>query len=75
MLGTVIYELLIGRPPFYSEDFGELYQNIKKGSLCFPSKLSKEVKNLITVINKIMSSKFTFNRNFLINVQKKDLEL
>jgi len=47
-IGTVLYELLTGRPPHYSEDFGKLYHNITKGNIVFPPKMSKEVKNLLT---------------------------
>ena len=49
-VGTVLYELLTGRPPHYSEDFGKLYHNITKGNIVFPPKMSKEVKNLLTVL-------------------------
>lgn len=32
-LGTVMYELLVGEPPFFHEDISILYQNIKQGKI------------------------------------------
>lgn len=34
--GVVMYELLIGDPPFFTNDINKLYSNIKKGKLVFP---------------------------------------
>lgn len=51
-LGAVLYEMLVGEPPFYNEDIPKLYKNVKEGKLTFPNDISKEAKNLLTVMNK-----------------------
>lgn len=40
-LGTLLYEMLTGLPPFYDEDIPTMYQNILKNPLKFPSFLDK----------------------------------
>ena len=40
-LGTLLYEMLTGLPPFYDEDIPTMYQNILKNPLKFPSFLEK----------------------------------
>ena len=47
--GVVIYELLTGEPPFYSDDLEGLYKLIKRGNLKFPEdrNFSAGVKDLI----------------------------
>ena len=47
LLGTLLYEMIIGIPPFYSQDRNELFYNIKKGKLRVPAGLSQECKNLL----------------------------
>jgi serum/glucocorticoid-regulated kinase 2 len=39
-IGTVFYELLIGEPPYYSDDIPTMYKQIKEGTLKFPGKIS-----------------------------------
>lgn len=34
--GVVMYELLVGEPPFFTEDINRLYSNIRSGILKFP---------------------------------------
>ena len=48
LLGVVIYEMLVGIPPFYSENKAEIFENIDKGSLKFPAYVGKEAKALLT---------------------------
>ena len=39
-IGAVLYEFLIGEPPYFSDDIPTLYRNIKEGKLKFPKNLS-----------------------------------
>ena len=51
-LGIILYEFLVGIPPFYSETTPEIFQNIMKGNIPWPSnedeQLSPEAVDLIT---------------------------
>lgn len=51
-LGVIIYTLVIGKPPFETENVKETYKRIKSCSFKFPDhvKASDEVKDLITKI-------------------------
>jgi serine/threonine protein kinase len=49
-IGVVLYEMLVGIPPFYNDNITILYQNISKGKLKVPKYLSKNVKNLLNKI-------------------------
>ena len=46
-LGTLIYEMLTGLPPFYSQNVNIMYQKILTGELRFPSYISLEAKSLL----------------------------
>jgi serine/threonine protein kinase len=46
-LGAVLYELLVGLPPYYTENIKKLYENIKGANLQIPNYLSPEAKNLL----------------------------
>ncbi|CAF3645275.1 unnamed protein product [Rotaria sordida] len=46
-LGSVIYEMLCARPPFYSRDVNEMYDNILNRSLRFIGNVSDRAKNII----------------------------
>eukprot|EP01104_Vermistella_antarctica_P002448 TRINITY_DN12692_c0_g1_i1.p1 TRINITY_DN12692_c0_g1~~TRINITY_DN12692_c0_g1_i1.p1 ORF type:complete len:442 (+),score=157.22 TRINITY_DN12692_c0_g1_i1:237-1562(+) len=47
-LGTLIYEMLTGLPPFYSQNINIMYQKILNGELRFPSYVSPEAQHLLT---------------------------
>jgi len=49
-IGTVLYEMLVGSPPYYDEHIPTLYKNIQEGNLQFPACVSKNAENLIRVI-------------------------
>jgi len=46
-LGVLIYEMLVGYPPFYSEDRMALYQKILAGKVDYPRHVSRQAKDLI----------------------------
>ena len=51
-IGVVLYEMLVGIPPYYNENIQVLYENIKKGKLKIPKHLSKAARNiLVKVLN------------------------
>lgn len=47
-VGTIIYEMLTGLPPFYTEDEENMYTKIMTAELEFPPFLSYEVTDLIS---------------------------
>ncbi|KAL6074517.1 Serine/threonine-protein kinase Sgk2 [Balamuthia mandrillaris] len=46
-LGTLMYEMLTGLPPFYSQNINIMYQKILAGELRYPSYVSKAAKSLL----------------------------
>ena len=47
--GTVLYEMVVGSPPYYDDDLKVMYRNIDEGNLQFPSNLSLDAQDLIRV--------------------------
>ena len=47
VLGAILYEMMIGTPPYYSSDRNLLYRNIKRGELRFPIDISEDAQDLI----------------------------
>ena len=47
LLGVVLYEMLIGVPPYFSVDRQQLFANIERGKLRIPTSLSSEAKDLL----------------------------
>ena len=46
-LGTLVFEMLTGLPPFYSRNINHMYEKILKAELRCPSYLPSDVKGLI----------------------------
>lgn len=46
-IGVVLYEMLVGIPPFYNDNIKVLYENIEKGKLKVPKYLSPKAKKLL----------------------------
>jgi len=46
-LGTLMFEMLTGLPPFYSPNINIMYQKILSGELRFPSYISSEAQSLL----------------------------
>lgn len=51
-LGILIYELLVGHPPFQSKSPSRLTEKILLGDICFPPFIDKDAKDLITQLLK-----------------------
>lgn len=49
-LGTLIYEMLTGLPPFYSQNINIMYQKILNGELRFPSYIAPEARSLLEAV-------------------------
>eukprot|EP01129_Flabellula_baltica_P002945 TRINITY_DN12817_c0_g1_i1.p1 TRINITY_DN12817_c0_g1~~TRINITY_DN12817_c0_g1_i1.p1 ORF type:complete len:452 (+),score=130.24 TRINITY_DN12817_c0_g1_i1:59-1357(+) len=46
-LGTLMYEMIVGIPPFYSKSISVMYQKIMEGPLRFPEGMSEDVMDLL----------------------------
>jgi len=46
-IGAILFEMLTGKPPYYSEQIPILYNNIKRATLHFPRGISPDAKDLI----------------------------
>ena len=51
LLGVLLYEMLIGIPPYFTKNREQLFQNIQRGPLLIPSCLSEEAKKLLIAVN------------------------
>jgi len=51
LLGVVLYEMLVGLPPYYAHSQAQLFENIKHAKLKFPRNLSIEVILLLKGVN------------------------
>lgn len=49
-IGAVLYELLIGQPPFFTPEIGEMFRRIREGKVEFPKNISPHAKDLIKVL-------------------------
>ena len=46
-MGVLLYEMLVGVPPYFDNEREVLFENIKRGPLKIPKSLSREAKDLI----------------------------
>lgn len=47
LLGVLIYEMLVGVPPYFSSNRDELFDNIQKAQLKLPRTMTDDAKSLI----------------------------
>ncbi len=50
-MGAVMYELIVGHPPFLAEEIPEMFKKIVESELTFPKNISSEAKDLIMVFS------------------------
>lgn len=46
-LGTLLFEMMTGLPPFYAQNVNVMYQKILSGELRFPNYISEDAKSLL----------------------------
>ncbi|KAL0478209.1 serine/threonine-protein kinase TIO [Acrasis kona] len=57
-LGVILYELVVGRPPFYTNSFFTLIQYIVKDPVKFPQSISDDFKDFLRgLLNKVPSQR------------------
>jgi len=49
-IGTVLYEMLVGLPPYYDNDLSAMYQNIAYGKLRVPRYVTPEARTILKVM-------------------------
>ena len=47
LCGVLLYEMLVGVPPYFTQDKDQMFYNIQKGCLKIPANLSLEAKSLL----------------------------
>ena len=53
LLGVLLYEMLVGTPPYFSGNKDELFNNIISGPLKLPRSISTDAKNLmVSLLNR-----------------------
>jgi serine/threonine protein kinase len=51
LLGVLLYEMLVGQPPYFCHNKEQLFYNIQKGVLKLPASISNEAKSLLISVN------------------------
>jgi len=51
LIGALLYEMLVGQPPYYSKNRQQLFYNITNGRLLFPRHLSPNAKDIIILVH------------------------
>jgi serum/glucocorticoid-regulated kinase 2 len=63
-LGSIIYEMLVGLPPFYTNDRQQLFDKIKFASPAYPTFLSPKAKSLLeSLLKKTADKRLGFDAN------------
>jgi len=62
-VGAVLYEFLVGFPPYYTENIKELYNSIRSARLQIPKYISREGKDLLNqLLNKRPDKRITLDK-------------
>lgn len=62
-IGAVLYEFLVGFPPYYTENIKELYNSIRSARLQVPKYISREAKDLLNqLLNKRPDKRITIDK-------------
>lgn len=54
LLGVLLYEMLIGVPPYFANTKEEIFDNIQKAPLKIPTNISEEAKSLLKGVELII---------------------
>ena len=53
LLGVLVYEMLVGIPPYHSVNQTEMFNNIQRGKLRMPKSISKQAKDfMVKLLNR-----------------------
>ena len=68
-IGTILYELLIGLPPYYDEDVKTMFANITFAKLKIPKYVSSKARALL----KVLLIFGMINRDYWRRIRRKEL--
>ena len=54
LLGVLFYEMLVGIPPYFTDQQEEIFRNIENGELKIPNIVSKEASELLRAVSIII---------------------
>jgi serine/threonine protein kinase len=79
-IGVLLFEMLNGTPPFFSDKIKEIFRNIIRGSLFFPNFFSNNSKELIKLMmsrdpSKRPSLEKIKNHHFFEDIDWEDIEI
>lgn len=62
-MGAVLYEMLVGMPPFYTDNIKKLYKSIQTATLQIPSVISPDARDLLKrMLNKKPNQRISINQ-------------